>query len=80
MTNGKVDEAEVDVILSGGRREIDRFVVVAVMQMQKTLDSRTAIDRWLESKQRLITAAIAIFAGLVAAASGISVLVDRIWG
>jgi len=38
MNNGKVTEAEINAILSGGRDEIDRYLVTCAIGTKKMLD------------------------------------------
>ncbi len=38
MANGKIDEAELGAILSGGREQIDRYLVTCAIQTKRTLD------------------------------------------
>jgi hypothetical protein len=38
MNNGKVTAAEIDAILSGGREEIDRYLVTFALGAKKTLE------------------------------------------
>lgn len=38
MNNGKVTTAEINAILSGGRSEIDRYLVTCALSTKKTLD------------------------------------------
>ncbi len=39
MTNGRIDAAQVDVIISGGRKEIDRLVVTGMLELRATVQS-----------------------------------------
>lgn len=39
MTNGRIERAQVDAIISGGREEIDRLVVTGVLELRTTVDS-----------------------------------------
>lgn len=38
MNNGRVTEAEINAILSGGRDEIDRYLVTCAIQTKKIMD------------------------------------------
>jgi hypothetical protein len=38
MSNGKIDEAEVQAILSGGRSEVDAYLVRAVHELTRAVE------------------------------------------
>ncbi len=38
MNNGRVTAAEIEAILSGGREQIDRYLVTCALSTKKTLD------------------------------------------
>lgn len=37
--NNKIDSTEVEVIISGGREDIDRYLVTSVQQLKKSVDA-----------------------------------------
>ena len=47
MSNGKIDDAEVDAILSGGREKVDRFLIVSVLEIREAIEDVAHSRRYL---------------------------------
>jgi hypothetical protein len=59
------EDAKVQAILSGGREEIDRFLVVSVMGLQRCFEEKAIVHKWLASRGYIVLTIGASIGGAV---------------